>query len=75
MIYISSAKKVYPCCWFDSEPNMSIKNWWNGNWNDLNTYTLESIIQNKKVKELIDSFNNEQKVHRICQEKCGSCKK
>lgn len=75
MIYVSSAKKVYPCCWFDSEWNMSIKNWWNGTWNDLNTYTLESIMQNKKVKELIDSFNNEQKVHRICQELCGSCKK
>tara|TARA_B100000809_G_C15037668_1_gene494360 strand:- start:225 stop:1187 length:963 start_codon:yes stop_codon:yes gene_type:complete len=71
MIYISSTKKLYPCCWFDAEWNPSVKNWWEDtNWNDLSVYTVESIMQNNKLKELINSFNKE-KIIKTCQNLCS----
>tara|TARA_B100000809_G_scaffold265569_1_gene324818 strand:+ start:1239 stop:2249 length:1011 start_codon:yes stop_codon:yes gene_type:complete len=76
MIFISSTKKLYPCCWFDAEWNQSVKNWWNTeeSWNDLSIYTVESIMQNNKQKELINSFNKE-KIIKTCQNFCGLDKK
>lgn len=76
MIFISSTKKLYPCCWFDGEWNQSVKNWWNkeGSWNDLSIYDVESIMQNNKLKELINSFNKE-KIIKTCQNLCGLDKK
>ena len=75
MIYISSTKKLYPCCWFDAEWNQSVKNWWEDtNWNDLSVYDVESIMQNNKLKELINSFNKE-KIIKTCQKLCGLDKK
>jgi MoaA/NifB/PqqE/SkfB family radical SAM enzyme len=75
MIYISSTKKLYPCCWFEAEWNQSVKNWWEDtNWNDLSIYDVESIMQNNKLKELINSFNKE-KVIKTCQKLCGLDKK
>ena len=71
MIFISSTKKLYPCCWFDAEWNQSVKNWWEDtNWNDLSIYDVESIMQNNKLKELINSFNKE-KIIKTCQNLCG----
>ena len=76
MIFISSTKKLYPCCWFDAEWNQSVKKWWNkeGSWNDLSIYDVESIMQNNKLKELINSFNKE-KIIKTCQNNCGLDKK
>ena len=75
MIFISSTKRLYPCCWFDAEWNQSVKKWYeNTNWNDLSVYDVENIMQNKKLKELLNSFNKD-KIIKTCQKLCGLDKK
>ena len=70
MVYISATNRLYPCCYFECVYNDKVDEWWGEDWNDISKNSIESIMNYKKMKELISTFssNNEP---QPCFEKCS----
>jgi len=73
MIYINAVNKLYPCCFFECVQNDKLDKWWGEGWNDISKNSIESIMNHKKMKELVSTFSSN-KVVQPCFEKCSKNK-